>query len=146
MKESSAHSQRVLIADDDDDILELVNGYVTRKNFEVTAVKDGIDALIAVLHSVKDNRQYDAVILDCAMPFADGFSVVKAIRCLEANHVLKARTPIGLYTGYTELLAPSTLLEKSDIDGFVAKPGHEELLLMIAQLVNLRPEDNGISH
>lgn len=65
----------VLVADDDDDIRDLVVFKLTQSGFEVRAVADGLEALDAV----RDLRPKLAV-LDVMMPGLSGLDVTRAIR------------------------------------------------------------------
>jgi two-component system, OmpR family, response regulator MtrA len=66
---------RVLVADDDEDILALVTAVLERKGYEVTAVHDGAQALESV-----QVQSPDLVVLDIAMPELDGLEVLRRVR------------------------------------------------------------------
>lgn len=66
---------RILVADDEDRIRQLLRMYLTRENFGVQEVGDGRTAL-DLLH----NGAYDLVILDLMLPEADGWFVCQEIR------------------------------------------------------------------
>lgn len=66
---------RVLVADDDEDIRELVVFKLTQVGFEVHAVADGLVALDAI----RDLRPALAV-LDVMMPGLSGIDVTRAVR------------------------------------------------------------------
>src|SRR3954469_21726806 len=63
--------QRVLVADDDQSIRQLVSTIVKRENLLVDAVADGVEAI----ESLK-NHDYAVVLLDLMMPRLDGFGVI----------------------------------------------------------------------
>ena len=65
----------ILIADDDEDILELVKLRLSRAGFDVLAASDGGDALRLVR-----GRRPDLAVLDVAMPGLDGREVVASLR------------------------------------------------------------------
>lgn len=66
---------RVLIADDDPTILQLVSTLLRLEGFEVETVVDGRAALQRVLHDPPE-----VLISDVQMPHLDGWSLLKAIR------------------------------------------------------------------
>ena len=65
----------ILIADDDEDILELVKAVLERSGHEVVAVGDGAEALASVR-----TRRPDLAVLDIAMPHVDGLEVLRRLR------------------------------------------------------------------
>lgn len=66
---------KILIADDEADIREVVKVYGELNGYEVDEAGDGIETL----DKVKDNT-YDLVILDVMMPKLDGFSACRKIK------------------------------------------------------------------
>jgi CheY-like chemotaxis protein len=68
--------RRVLVVDDEPDIVQLVEMSLASENLEVAAAMDGAEALEKL-------RQYnpDAVLLDVVLPGLDGFEVCRRIRC-----------------------------------------------------------------
>ena len=69
---------RVLVADDDDDILLLVTTRLRRDGFEVTAARDGDEAL-----ALARAERPRVAVLDIGMPGLDGLEVLAAIRADE---------------------------------------------------------------
>ena len=67
--------KRLLICDDNLQILEVLKQYAIREGYEVFLAKDGVEAM-----EVFYKRSYDAVLLDVMMPKMDGFEVCKEIR------------------------------------------------------------------
>jgi DNA-binding response OmpR family regulator len=66
--------KRILIADDDPDIIDLLESYFTRAGFNVTAKINGKDALQAA-----ETAKFDLVLLDVMMPYIDGYHVASEI-------------------------------------------------------------------
>ena len=73
----------VLIADDDEDILELVAYRLGRAGYDVVTASDGEGAL----GSARDRRPQLAV-LDVMMPKLDGYDVTRALRADPATEEL----------------------------------------------------------
>ncbi len=68
-------SRKILIADDEQHILDTVRAYLKEAGFEVLAVKNGRDALV-YFH----NEHPDLVMLDVMMPELDGLETARLIR------------------------------------------------------------------
>lgn len=66
---------RILVADDEPNIRELVRLYLSKEGYEVESAVDGPDALDKALR-----LKPDLVVLDLMMPRLDGFEVTKGIR------------------------------------------------------------------
>lgn len=66
---------KVLMADDEIDVLTIMAKRVKAAGYEVIAAKDGQEAWDKI---VSDNP--DVIILDVTMPLLDGFSVLKRLR------------------------------------------------------------------
>ena len=76
-------NQHILIAEDDEDIVELLSLYLTGEGFTVFSAGNGFQAL-ELLDSVK----IDIAILDIMMPELDGFSACREIRKTSDTPVL----------------------------------------------------------
>jgi signal transduction histidine kinase/ligand-binding sensor domain-containing protein/DNA-binding response OmpR family regulator len=75
-------NQRVLLVDDDENMLQFLGNYIERQ-FEVLKANNGKKAL-----EILKNNQIDIIISDWMMPIFDGFSLLKAIRLnKELNHI-----------------------------------------------------------
>ena len=66
--------KRILIADDDPDLIDLLESYFRRAGHEVTARVNGRDALQAA-----EAEKFDLVLLDVMMPYIDGYHVASEI-------------------------------------------------------------------
>jgi DNA-binding response OmpR family regulator len=73
----------VLVADDDPDILDLVEFRLDQAGFEVIAAKDGQQAL-----DLATTRNPDLCVLDVMMPRIDGYEVTRRLRAAEATRDL----------------------------------------------------------
>ena len=72
-------SKRVLIADDEPNILISLEYLIRREGWQVGVARDGIEALAAI----REQRP-DLVLLDVMMPGKTGFEVCAAVRADEA--------------------------------------------------------------
>lgn len=76
MKEppQAQHQARILLADDDPDILEVVSVLLASEGYRVDAARDGLEALALARYS------FDLAILDVMMPKASGLEVCERLR------------------------------------------------------------------
>ncbi|MBP5492041.1 MAG: response regulator transcription factor [Clostridiales bacterium] len=115
---------RVLLAEDEKALQNMVSLCLSKNGFEVDVVDNGIDACTYV-----DKFRYDAIILDIMMPGKDGREVCKYIRN-------KYDVPVIFLTA---LGAEKDIVEGYEIgaDEYVTKPFSTKLLLMkVNALIN----------
>jgi DNA-binding response OmpR family regulator len=74
---------RVLVADDDEDILALVSFRLERSGYDVIKASNGEDALRLALEEAPA-----LAVLDVMMPKLDGYEVTRRIRANEATRLL----------------------------------------------------------
>jgi CheY-like chemotaxis protein len=67
--------QRILVADDDQSIRQLVSTIVKRERFIVDAAADGLEAIECL-----KQHAYAVILLDLMMPRLDGFGVIDWLR------------------------------------------------------------------
>jgi two-component system, OmpR family, response regulator MtrA len=67
---------RILVVDDDSDILELVRMHLHREGHQVLTATNGLAALDAIY----DRDPPDLAVLDVTMPKMDGFTLAAALR------------------------------------------------------------------
>ena len=68
-------TKRILVVDDDENILSLERTILEQKGFDVTAAAGGAEALKLLAGQV-----FDLVLLDVMMPEIDGFTVCRKIK------------------------------------------------------------------
>ena len=68
-------ARAILMVDDDEGLCELVQEFLGREGYDVTAVHDGVLGLGAALEGA-----FALVILDVMLPVLDGFSVLRQLR------------------------------------------------------------------
>ncbi|MBB5913059.1 two-component system response regulator PrrA [Nocardia transvalensis] len=90
---SERETPKVLLVDDDEDLLASVERGLRLSGFEVLIARDGAEALRCV-----SDESPDAIVLDMNMPVLDGAGVVTALRAM-GNEVpicvLSARNSVG---------------------------------------------------
>lgn len=67
--------QKILVAEDEPKLLEVVCDYLRSRGDTPIPAKDGLEAL-----ALAENREFDGVLLDIMMPGLDGLSVCRALR------------------------------------------------------------------
>ena len=122
--------KNILIIDDDERLRELLDEYLTEKNYKIYHSDD--------FNSGKEILEYfifDLVIIDRMMPSGDGINLINIIK-------EKSNTPVILLTAMGE---PENKIEglKIGADDYLAKPFEpEELFLRIQKLLNLFSDIN----
>jgi DNA-binding response OmpR family regulator len=115
----------VLVAEDDEDILEMVVFDLEDEGYEVLTARDGDGALALALE-----RTPDLVLLDVAMPGLDGYEVTRRLRAEEATK----GTPVVLLTARAQVRDVILGFEAGAND-YVTKPFRPEELRTRLQAV-----------
>ena len=103
---------RILIVDDFEDARELYAEFLRLRGYEVTGAADGQAALHLALPA-----QYDAIVLDLALPRLDGIAVLRALRADPGT----ANTPIIILSASVGGEAREETL-RAGADLFLEKP------------------------
>lgn len=106
---------RVLVIDDDDNVLQMIELAVRRAGIEVLPASHGQLGLQRFRE-----EQPDLAIIDIAMPGLDGFDVIKGIRAYEAEQGLNP-TPIIILSAYTQT-SMETYATDLNVDLYLTKP------------------------
>ncbi len=86
-------SKRILVVDDEPDVVETIELRLAREGYEVLTAGDGLEAL----DLVRENRP-DLLLLDVMLPGENGYRVAHRIREKEAAGAASGRLPIILLT------------------------------------------------
>lgn len=117
---------RIVVADDNIDILNLVSKRLTRRGFEVETATDGQEALDLVRSSMPD-----AVVLDWVMPVIQGHEVCAQLKAQKAT----SEVPIVMLTARASD-DDVNLGMQLGADAYITKPFEiDELAETIRQLV-----------
>jgi two-component system alkaline phosphatase synthesis response regulator PhoP len=103
---------RILVAEDDAEVMDLVRVYLAREGFEVAAAGDGETAL-----ELAQSRGPDLLVLDVMLPKLDGWAVCRRLREQEATR----RLPIVMLTSRSDEMDRVLGLELG-ADDYVTKP------------------------
>lgn len=116
----------ILIADDEEDVRELVGMNLRRAGFETMEAADGLQALSQVR-----KRKPDAIVLDVMMPGRDGFGVCQELREDEATRHI----PVIMLTAKGQTQDRIAGLERG-ADDYLSKPfSPKELVLRVQALL-----------
>lgn len=119
--------KKILIVDDEPNIVMALEYAFQKNNFEVFIARDGHEAL-----TILENNIPDAILLDIMMPHVDGYETLKQIK---QNNQLK----------HTKVIFLSAKNKSSDIDKglnlgadlYLSKPfSIKKVLTTINQLIN----------
>jgi DNA-binding response OmpR family regulator len=120
---------RILVADDEADVRDLVVYRLSRSGYEVVAAADGDEALRLALEEPPD-----LAVLDVMMPRIDGFELTRRLRAEPAT----SRVPIILLTARTQE-ADVTQGFESGADDYLRKPFNpDELLARVRAVLGRR--------
>lgn len=100
---------KLLLIDDDKELTQLINEYLTAEGFEVDMVHDGQQAL-----DIPDPEKYAAIVLDVMLPVKSGFEVLKQLR-------KKCQTPVLMLTARGDTIDRVIGLEIG-ADDYLPKP------------------------
>jgi len=70
--------KKILIAEDEDILLNVLKDRFEADGWEVSVAKDGVEAMEAIEKAPKKSK-FDLVLLDLLMPKKDGFEVLKEV-------------------------------------------------------------------
>ncbi|MGD8625991.1 MAG: response regulator transcription factor [Anaerolineae bacterium] len=128
-------AQRILVVDDDAEIVRLLRAYLVQEGYEVLAAYDGEEAL----HVIRRERP-DLVVLDLMMPKRDGWDVTRAVRRAPE---LRA-TPIIMLTARVDDQDKIVGLELG-ADDYVTKPFNPREVVARVRAVLRRTGGEGAS-
>jgi two-component system phosphate regulon response regulator PhoB len=111
--------ERILVVDDEEDILELVKYNLTKENFQVTCATSGEEALQKL-----KKETFNIILLDLMLPGRDGLDTCRVLKKNpETSHI-----PVVMITAKTEDTDVVLGLELG-ADDYVTKPFSPRVLL-----------------
>lgn len=123
--------EKILIVEDEEDILELVKYNLAKEGYQVITVSTGEDAIKTVTAKLPD-----LVLLDLMLPGMDGFEVCKSIK----NNSKTSHIPIVMLTAKGEDADIVTGLELG-ADDYITKPFSPRVLVARLKTVLRRKKD-----
>lgn len=121
---------KILIADDDPDIRDVLKITLTEENYEVIEARNGEEAL-----EIIRSKPLDLVLLDYKMPKMDGLQVCDLIK----RDLLLAHLPIIMVTGKGEISDKIDGIN-SGADDYIVKPFEPKELLARIRMVLRRTQ------
>lgn len=109
-----ADRKRVMVAEDDPDLIELVCDFLKSQGYEVVSVTNGKDALNRAL-----GEKFDLILLDVMMPYMDGYHVAYEISnsdnppkiIIMTSRDVQMEKGIGQLSGATDMIQKPFELE-----------------------------------
>ena len=101
---------RVLVAEDDDPVRELLVDFLAREGYQVTGVSDGLQAVAEL-----EAHSFDLVITDLFMPGLGGIDVLREARKIDPEYA------VIVITGYPSRQTEVDVMTLG-ASGFLAKP------------------------
>jgi DNA-binding response OmpR family regulator len=112
--------EKVLVIDDEENILNIIRTLLIKQGFKVKVACDGMEGI-----ELFDNgHDFDLVITDIRMPRANGNQVAKHIRDSD-----KSNTPIVAMSGY------GNEIDKSLFDFSITKPFRLEIIIGVIKKI-----------
>lgn len=121
---------RILLADDDAELSEMLSEYLAAEGFAVETANDGETALAKA-----QAGDYDMIVLDVMMPRMNGFDVLRALRP-------RTLTPVLMLTARGDDVDSIVGLELG-ADDYLAKPCNPRVLLARVRALLRRVETGG---
>ena len=119
-------TQRVLIAEDERNIVESLRFVLTREGYEVSHALDGAEALALVRRETPD-----ALVLDLMLPKMSGYDVLKEVRADAQTRAL----PILMLTAKGQAYDRQAAQDLG-VDAFMTKPfSNSDVIEQIARLL-----------
>ena len=112
MSANESETARVLVADDDENLLAIVSYRLERSGYEVIAANDGEEAVRLALA-----ERPDLAVLDVMMPKLDGYEVTRRLR----QHETTRGMPVILLTARAQEADVARGFE-AGADDYVRKP------------------------
>ncbi len=128
-KEAKTTKRKILLVDDDPEIVRITKFCLDKNDFLVVVARDGVEAIARAIE-----EKPDLIILDLTMPHLGGYETLKRLQNISSTK----RTPILIHSA--KLLDESTkemLKLEPNVLEFMHKPSPmEDFLKKITQLLN----------
>ncbi len=121
------HIPKVLVVDDEPDIVEILRYNLQKQNFMVLTASNGIDAVAIAIAEIPD-----LIILDVRMPGLSGIETCRKIRTFPS---LKS-TPVLFLTADTDEYTSMSAIEAGG-NHFITKPIHPTILLNMIKEITI---------
>ncbi|MCX7022709.1 MAG: response regulator [bacterium] len=126
---NSPQTKVILVADDEPDIVTIVEMILRSQGYDVLKAANGLEAL-----ELAERHSPDLILLDIMMPDMDGWEVLRLL------HVdpLTAEIPVAMISAKTGSRAKITSMQEGAVD-YITKPfDSQELLTKVRELLTSR--------
>jgi len=126
--------RRILVVEDDVDLLASIDDCLTAAGYAVAGVTNGLRA-----QEVLENYTFDLILSDWRVPDFGGIDLLCFVRQFE-------KTPFILMTGFTDFIAQGDIYQ-SGASGFLPKPfNQEDLILTISTCLKSAEEKRNLDN
>ncbi len=116
--------KKILVVDDDPDLVDATSIILKSKNYEVSVAYDGVEGM-----EKARNEKPDLIVLDVMMPQKDGYTLCKE---LKADPDLR-RIPVLLLTAVVDHIPTTRFTQQmgmeTEADDFIDKPVEPQVLV-----------------
>ncbi len=126
--------KRVLVVDDEEDILQLFTELLQRWGYEAVTARNGVEALDKFR-----SQQIDLIVSDLKMPEMDGLELLQHIRSIDS------RVPILVLTGYPTVETAVKAIQEGAYDYLMKPVNPEELRFRIEKALAQSEQMKSIS-
>jgi DNA-binding response OmpR family regulator len=121
---------RILVIDDDTDVLSIIGYILGSAGHSITTARDGTEAL----DKIYEQSVFDLVLLDIAMPNMDGWEVLKLLRSEKKSN----KTKVAMLSARSGARSKIYAVQQGAVD-FITKPfTMAGLVDRVNQLLNKR--------
>ena len=103
---------KILVVDDEDDILDLLYDSLTERGFDVITANDGAAALVQIYR-----ERPDVVLLDLLIPMVNGYDVLRELR----SEPMTKNLPVIMLTAIPHVEGEQTAVQLG-VNHYVSKP------------------------
>lgn len=111
MNTSNKQQSKILVIDDEPDILVLLNDLLAGEGYWITTASDGREALLLF-----KSESFDLVITDVRMPVVDGMEVISRVKDMDED------IEVIILTGYADLDNAIQALRVDGVFDYLSKP------------------------
>ena len=130
--EEGKQGARILVVDDEEDILNLISKVLTENTYEVITTQHGREALAIV-----KSENVDLIILDAMLPEIHGFDICKKLKASSKYGHIPVLMISAIYRGWR---FAQDLKESYGVDAFIEKPFKiQELLNNVETVLKMTP-------
>lgn len=140
MADSNQKQPRILLVDDEKNLVLMLAKILRRHGFDVTTAHDGEEGEEVLRESMPENPEaeeelpdpYDIVLTDLQMPRLDGMTLLKRIRERYPD------LPVVVLTGHGSIQSAVEAMKAGAVDYLIKPANPEEILIVLNRALELR--------